>query len=271
MRKGSLSFNEIAGVTVVLILLVFIGYVTLGTQLDKPRKLEYTRIDAQRVYTSIKSMSGVGTGQMDLDLNNDYNSISISDNTLEFGAGFLDDPVKVNLPPEYSYSTGSLSAGELCVLKNGMSVKLDSSCQSQEPCDEGTCAVLENDGSPDRGFRCKGGVYTSEGFFQHYYSSSKCGGPSDDSFVDINRFSCPDLVEEGRETGCVVETTWRCDGDVDLSMEDESDTIACGDGITHERWFAPFTASGSGTQDFTVVVELPSGETSSMTRQVKVG
>ncbi|MDY6773703.1 MAG: hypothetical protein SVS85_00760 [Candidatus Nanohaloarchaea archaeon] len=274
MGKGFLKL-DLETVMVVIIALIVVAVLGMGMgMVGGGIQTGLSSLDSHAIYSMVTMLEGTGDAQYGLVLQNNYSfSVSETKDQVKLEAGFLDSPRKIQLPEEYEYSGGGFKTQRLCVTKKGMRITFSKLPCEFNSCNENRCSVHEREGTPVKGFYCRNGVYTSEGFFHHYYSSGAKGCGTDrsgDTFVEVNRFSCPEQVDS--DFTCTMTVTWNCgSGGVKVKIGSKSRTWGCGEGITHER-FAATVAKGKvgGVGDIKGKIK-GGGETSSKRETVRVG
>lgn len=235
--------------------------------------------DRIRIATAVSTLEGIGTGRQTITLDNSYTEITVGTDKITLNRDDLQETVA--LPPEFDYQApAEISGTDLCIQKQGRQYTFfDSQC-TRTSCSQGTCTTFPGVDGPARGYQCSSGAYTDEAFFKHYYSSTAagCGGDVDNTFVHINKLSCPDKLEAGHRGGCVVTATWRCQSDtagIGLSADgavsaDEQLLGACDGDIRHERLPLYFTAADDANGDsidVEAIVGIPAGTVSSTVQE----
>lgn len=226
----------------------------------------FLQMDGSRVQNGVWEVSGAGTANVTLKLHNEVTSMSMSGNTLTLETG-QDQSAEFVLPKLYSYSIGSNDDNTLCIMKEGLNIRVDDQC-SQLSCSQGACTAATHDSggsNPEWGYRCSNGAYTEREFFTQVYRHGLCGvSEPSGTFLRINRFDCPDEVRTGRSAGCTVEFTARCNpgSSVSVTLEPQSGTSqsydtslsrVCTGDIEHGRYAGLFTFNvGSHTVSLTL-------------------
>ncbi len=242
-----------------------------------------------RARNGVLNMVGEGSGAVSVAFNNRYPEITVDDTSLSLMRNPGADPSDSNtigLPQRFTYtSAANMDGRSLCLEKNGMHVHIsEGSCSTPPSCgNEHACSYqpARQDGgssveTPAWGYWCDNSVFTDERFHQHYYSSGQCAGRGVAStFVDINRFSCPDAAIQTLRVGCMVAASWRCPAGgtarLELSLPDrtESRTVDCTGEVQHARLAGVFTPSAAG--DVTVSASVDhSAASTSLERTVSV-
>lgn len=237
-----------------------------------------SRSDRVRTAAAVTGLTGLGSASKVVVLDNSYKAIDVGDGRITLKTG--DESSEVPLPDEFSYSAaGDISGTDICLRKDGTDYTVFSKTCDDTGCPEDACSTIPRGETdvPRRGFHCRGNVYTSDGFYRHYYTSDAAGcggGDVGDDFIQVNRFSCPDTV--GRQTlfGCTATVTWRCDsGDarVDVPASDDGPVSAgCTDSVRHKRFFFSLSP-GSGEYTVSVTAELTaSGDETTVSRTIQV-
>ncbi|MDY6776709.1 MAG: hypothetical protein SVQ76_01225 [Candidatus Nanohaloarchaea archaeon] len=258
-RKGyDVDTGTVLALIVALALLAAITFLLTGPYLGTLAQVvgaAMAKSDGLRVATTVSSLEGVGTAERTITLDNKYDSIEVSGNTLTVDRKNGGEKTW-KLPPEFSYSTaGDIKGAKICIQKKGTNyVFYGKSCASPG-CTPGSCSFIPKEGGsnvPVRGYRCRNNAYTSNGFFQHYYSSDApgCGANTvGNTFVRINRFVCPSSVEAGTEIGCTLVATWKCSsGEAVFSLTAsregktwrDSTRASCNGDIRHRRFYLAF-------------------------------
>lgn len=270
-RKGYTPRNMIYLLGIAILAALFVGGgLQISTRLQSGAETEVSRVDAQRFTNAFALLGSEGGGYMRLDSTNTYARIAIEGKELVLDGGFLDEPLRRQLPRVFTYQENAVSGGTLCVYKQGPRYSIGGPpCQADRvTCDEsvtmtgttpgsgdinstGRCVYYEKEGAPTYGWYCEGGQYTSIDFYERYYSACS---PQPDAFIEVNRLVCPDEAVSTTTHGCYAAFTYRCtesagSATVTLTTPDGDTTVRpdCTDDIEHGRVSQTFSASGSIT------------------------